>query len=434
MAQVNAISQLSMDDIASSGVKKVRTSDSNFSDIMSESARSNQDEQKSTRAFEKSSANSRYDENKNSVKKIEQTDDCKKKNVSKSANIDSTDAMQEVSKSIDAMQEALKSVDAFKEKVAETLGISKEELEEIMAESGLITMDLLNVNTLKDLVLQVNGLSDPSELLTNESVCNQLADLLQTVDEFVQITDMEQFAQAALAEQVEDFATILDDVDVDGVSTVEQADVNTEEPMITVQREVASDNEESDAKNDSHSDSQNVESQFNQFVQNLSNSTQGVDGTSASHFERLQQMQEIVDQVVENIKVTLSGDSTSMEIQLNPEHLGKVNLSVIAKHGQLTASFVVENHMAREALESQLSVLKENLNEQGIKVEAIEVTVAEQGFSQNDFMNQGQGNFQNQTKRSNHVNRMRKESDLTEEVEEEAVSINQGNGTVDFSA
>lgn len=432
MAQVNTISQLSMDDIASSGVKKVRKSDSTFSDIMSESAKSNQDEQKCTRASDKGSASARYNESKSSAKKVESTVDQKKNNVSKNDNIVLADVMQEASKS----------VDAFKEKIADTLGISKEELEEIMAELGLTTMDLFDVNTLKDLVLQVNGLSDPSELLTNEAVCNQLADLLQTVDEFVQVTDMEQFVQMALIEQTDDFSAVLDEVDADGIDAngvdmVEQADAQTEEPMITVQREVASDSEESGAKNDSKQDDQNVESQFNQFVQNLSNSTQGVDATPNSHFERLQQMQEIVDQVVENIKITLSADSTSMEIQLNPEHLGKVNLSVLAKHGQLTASFVVDNHMAKEAIESQLNVLKECLNEQGIKVEAIEVTVAEQGFSQNDFMNQGQGNFQNQAKRSNTANRMRKEDDLTEEVEEESVSINainEGNGTVDFSA
>lgn len=431
MAQVNAISQLSMDDIASSGVKKVRKSDSTFSDIMSESAKSNQDEQKCTRASDKGSASARYNESKNSAKKVESTAD-QKKNISKNDNIVLADVMQEASKS----------VDAFQEKIADTLGISKEELEEIMAELGLTTMDLFNVNTLKDLVLQVNGLSDPSELLTNEVVCNQLADLLQTVDEFVQVTDMEQFVQMASIEQTDDFSTVLDEVDADGIDAneadmVEQTDAQIEEPMITVQREVASDSEESGAKNDSKQDDQNIESQFNQFVQNLSNSTQGVDATPNSHFEHLQQMQEIVDQVVENIKITLSADSTSMEIQLNPEHLGKVNLSVLAKHGQLTASFVVDNHMAKEAIESQLSVLKECLNEQGIKVEAIEVTVAEQGFSQNDFMNQGQGSFQNQAKRSNSASRMRKEDDLTEEVEEESVSINainEGNGTVDFSA
>lgn len=432
MAQVNTIGQLSMDDIASSGVKKVRKSDSTFSDIMSESAKSNPDEQKCTRASDKGSASARYNENKNIAKKVESTVDPKKSNVSKNDNIVLADVMQEASKS----------VDAFKEKIADTLGISKEELEEIMAELGLTTMDLFDVNTLKDVVLQVNGLSDPSELLTNEAVCNQLADLLQTVDEFVQVTDMEQFVQMALIEQADDFSAVLDEVDADGIDAnradmVEQADGQTEEPMITVQREVAYDSEESGAKNDSKQDDQNVESQFNQFVQNLSNSTQGVDATPNSHFERLQQMQEIVDQVVENIKITLSADSTSMEIQLNPEHLGKVNLSVLAKHGQLTASFVVDNYVAKEAIESQLNVLKECLNEQGIKVEAIEVTVAEQGFSQNDFMNQGQGSFQNQAKRSNRANRMRKEDDLTEEVEEESVSINEineGNGTVDFSA
>ena len=42
----------------------------------------------------------------------------------------------------------------------------------------------------------------------------------------------------------------------------------------------------------------------------------------------------------------------------------------------------------REALESQVAVLKENMNQQGIKVEAIEVTIASHEFERNLEQNQ----------------------------------------------
>ena len=41
---------------------------------------------------------------------------------------------------------------------------------------------------------------------------------------------------------------------------------------------------------------------------------------------------------------------------------------------------VVENQMAKEALESQMIHLKEAFNEQGLKVDEVEVTVAEFGL------------------------------------------------------
>jgi flagellar hook-length control protein FliK len=72
-----------------------------------------------------------------------------------------------------------------------------------------------------------------------------------------------------------------------------------------------------------------------------------------------------------------------MELQLNPENLGKVNLSVQSKNGVMTAQFVVQNETSKEAIESQLHTLRETLNQQGIKVEAIEVTVSTYAFEQN---------------------------------------------------
>jgi flagellar hook-length control protein FliK len=73
-------------------------------------------------------------------------------------------------------------------------------------------------------------------------------------------------------------------------------------------------------------------------------------------------MKEIVNQIVDKIKVVIKPEATSMEIQLNPENLGKVNLSVISKNGQLTAHFTTESQAAKEALESQMQTLKETLS------------------------------------------------------------------------
>ena len=118
------------------------------------------------------------------------------------------------------------------------------------------------------------------------------------------------------------------------------------------------------------------------FVQNLV-SAKGNDGIQQVGVEQVQVMREIVNQVVEQIKIAIKPQATSMELQLNPENLGKVELTVVSKNGLLTASFTAENQIAKEALESQMQVLKDNLNNQGVKVEAIEVNVSQFGFKQN---------------------------------------------------
>jgi flagellar hook-length control protein FliK len=49
----------------------------------------------------------------------------------------------------------------------------------------------------------------------------------------------------------------------------------------------------------------------------------------------------------------------------------------------MTAQFAVQNELSKEALESQMQTLKDALNQQGIKVDSIEVTVQANAFNEN---------------------------------------------------
>ena len=74
------------------------------------------------------------------------------------------------------------------------------------------------------------------------------------------------------------------------------------------------------------------------FVQNLvvKGQTQTMNVEAAA--QRIETMRNIVEQVVEQIKVSIKPEATSMELQLNPENLGKINLSVASKDGQLNSN------------------------------------------------------------------------------------------------
>lgn len=439
MAQISKINQLSIGDMLTSS-KKTASSQSKFSDIMSSSTSSKQDTTKQGASTESvHTAKAKLEDGNASIHKPEQS------NAAETEEIRETETANEAG-SETISEEAAETVEVLKEQIAGILSISKEELDKIMAESGLTAMDLLQPDVLKSLVLQVNGSTEPTDLLTNESLCNQLTDLLHAVEEFVQTTDMEQFAAVLEVLEPQDFEAVMKEQDVKSEKPADTEPVAeldetvsdkgaVKEAVITVQKEVTAENEDSSfGRNDSKEDADTSNTQLNQFIQNLTDSIQESGQVTMESAERLQQMQEIVEQVVERIKVTLSADTTSMELQLNPENLGKVNVSVISKNGEMTATFTVENQLAKEALESQMTTLKDNLHEQGIKVDAIEVTVAQHGFSQNEFSDQSQHQFQNQTKRNSNFARMNKEEEMSEEVEEESVNPDLGTGTVDFSA
>ncbi len=94
-------------------------------------------------------------------------------------------------------------------------------------------------------------------------------------------------------------------------------------------------------------------------------------------------MQEVIDQIVQHTRIHLSEDVKSIEMQLNPENLGKVYLHVTEKQGTVTAQLTAQNENIKEALVQQAAILKENLNQQGIKVDAVEVTTGAHEFESN---------------------------------------------------
>ena len=86
---------------------------------------------------------------------------------------------------------------------------------------------------------------------------------------------------------------------------------------------------------------------------------------------------EIAARVIEQIQVSMGPDQTSLEVQLYPEHLGRVAITVASREGVMTASITTQTETAKEAIESQMAVLRETFENQGLKVEAIEVTVSQ---------------------------------------------------------
>lgn len=125
--------------------------------------------------------------------------------------------------------------------------------------------------------------------------------------------------------------------------------------------------------------SENVAVHSNTTVQTVAteNQVQTIVKTQESSYDG------IVRQIVEQVKVEFKPDTVSMELQLTPENLGKVKLHVASKEGVITAQLFVQNEAVKNAMEGQLMVLRDAMQQQGIKVEAVEVTVQTGAFAEN---------------------------------------------------
>ena len=100
--------------------------------------------------------------------------------------------------------------------------------------------------------------------------------------------------------------------------------------------------------------------------------------------QRMQQMVDIVNQVSSQLRSSLSENVTKMEMQLNPESLGKVLFSVVSKAGVMTATFQVQSEEAKQALESQMLTLRETLEAKNLKVESVDVQISDFNFTQSN--------------------------------------------------
>ena len=106
----------------------------------------------------------------------------------------------------------------------------------------------------------------------------------------------------------------------------------------------------------------------------------------------------VPQQIVEQAKLLQNGQNSEMIIKLNPEHLGELSLKVsVNGNGGVTATFHTDNAQVRAILETSMIQLKQQLNEQGIKVDSVEVQTSlpdgqlPDGQAQQGFYQQEQG-------------------------------------------
>ena len=231
--------------------------------------------------------------------------------------------------------------------------------------------------------------ADVKELMeTSNKLLTELADELNIpVDDLKQqISEEVADIKLAATEVKEEIPDNLPDTNAAEVSSVE---VEKEVPKQETKREGTDRNESNNQMNFAQS-----------IIDNLKSTVEDVQAEMPVTYTTTS-MEDIMEQVTENLKVNMKEDLTEMEMQLHPASLGNVKIQVAARDGVITANFTTQNETVKEVLESQIVQLKEQMNEQGIKVEAVEVTVNTNAFERNfnDERDQSQRESENEAKR-----------------------------------
>lgn len=363
------------------------------------------------------------------------------------------------------------------EKVAEELGVTEEEVLAAMEALGLTMTDLLNADNMTQLVLAIEG-EDMLSLMTDEGLYNSLQNILSMVSQATnqlqeelgitpeelaamleEATAKEELpkdkqelpAQDGVKEQIpegeEDYTvtverngeTVKVSVEVDGNSESKSEEVTSLKTQPAEEQQTSGKEEGSKKDGASHRENTQESTQGNLLLENLLNRSNAVKTNMA--FENVmtqqntEQTQNIMNQIMDYMRIQVRSDMTQMELQLNPASLGTVNINITSKAGVITAQFLTQNETVKAAIESQIVQLKNSFEEQGIKVESVEVAVANHSFERN--LN-GEGSRQQQSqdgrrKGTRRVNLNGQTLDEEPEPENEQPVLADGS-TVNFTA
>ncbi len=380
--------------------------------------------------------------------------------------------------------------EAAKELVAEIVDVMQiplEKVEEAMEILGLTAVDLFEPENLKQLVLQLSETTDELALVTDENLYNNLQELFASVKETLGALQEELgLTQGELEKLVADMSEAKEEPKAEPVQ-IRQPDMQVpvgEEPEVSV--EGMKDYEVSVAKDggtvqikvtvDDASGEKHVSEQMTQtakpetapvakksdvggeqhgqegahtgeqsagahLLQYLTQETGKVEAPVEQPVYTQPETNQIMDQIVEYMKTNIRPETQELEMQLHPASLGTVHVQLAAKDGVISAQFTAQNETVKAVLETQMIQLKQQFEEQGIKVDAVEVTVAnhsygeQYGGGQDTAEQEREGAKKNGTRRINLNDFEEEDLEELDDPERVAVEMMQANGgTVDYTA
>lgn len=339
---------------------------------------------------------------------------------SKADNKDVTDTVKEVCEDI-------------KDAIKEEFDVSDEDIKVAMELLGLTALDLLSTAKVAELIEQLTG-TDALTLITNEDMMQSFNNIINVVDEAnADIAGMlgVKTEEVGIVLEQNNIVPVVNSEDTAKQDNVKESDaknaddninqtVDNQESLSEVLAKKITTESDSKAKNNmSESNEANNKVTYADVADNMiSNITDTFADIITEGISTVKEA-DIVNQVIDSVKLMASRELTSMEVMLNPEHLGSVHITVTARNGIVSAQITAQNEQVKTALENQMVTLREQFESQGLKVDAVEITVMAHSFEA------GQNFGQSESERKQGESKVHRKLDLSsfdDELEEDLES------------
>ena len=339
---------------------------------------------------------------------------------SKADNKDVTDTVKEVCEDI-------------KDAIKEEFDVSDEDIKAAMELLGLTALDLLSTAKVAELIEQLTG-TDALTLITNEDMMQSFNNIINVVDDAnADIAGMlgVKTEEVGIVLEQNNIAPVVNSEDTAKQDNVKESDaknaddninqtVDNQESLSEVLAKKITTESDGKAKNNmSESNEANNKVTYADVADNMiSNITDTFDDIITDGISTVKEA-DIVNQCMDSVKVMASRELTSMEVMLNPEHLRSVHITVTARNGIVSAQIAAQNEQVKTALENQMVTLREQFESQGLKVDAVEITVMAHSFEA------GQNFGQSESERKQGESKVHRKLDLSsfdDELEEDLES------------
>lgn len=363
----------------------------------------------------------------------------------------------------ESVNAAMEAVMQLLQQIADAFGMDPAKVEGLMREMGIEKTDLLSADKLGGLILEASGAKDSFELVTDGELYQKFRQIMETQSQLTEAA-----AENAGVDR-EALPEMLSKTGQDGEVRIRMEAAGDGDPQETAQ--IRGETEEEMPVLSRQEDSASLTDEKESGAGEPGRQIQGRERREASHehtgqnpvlnqltetgtvqtFQEVQtesvtaaseaDTQNIMRQIMEYMKVQVKPDVSSLEMQLHPASLGTIQVQLASKGGAVTAQFIAQSETVKAALETQMIQLQESFEEQGIRVEAIEVSVQTRGFEQN-LEDQGRERGGEQPSGSRGRRRIRLDAQLQPEQPDEMTAderlaadmMKASGGTVDYTA
>lgn len=363
---------------------------------------------------------------------VEEKQDIKVEDSQETANAQTKEEPSQ--ENMEAVEEALRRI---LEEMQAKLQMSEEEILGAAEDLGLSVVDLLNPENMASLVLTLEGQESPIHLVTDEMMYQNVQELTAFVEEqAAQLLEETNLSPEELEVLMEQLKQMEEDMAAESVTDEMLADT-TDELLVSVKGEAGSvegtqevmtgveQMQKHEGTSDEEGTTQDGETSFQNQQSNIVDYQAKADQTQTEQTTAADFMKEgsidteqLLRQLTDQVKIQHGEEITEMELQLHPASLGTIHVNLATKGGVVTAELTTQNEAVKNAIEAQVVQLKSNLEEQGVKVEAIEVSVASHELEKNlDQNNENRGEARD-SERTESIRTVRRRSINLNDIED----------------